>query len=107
MPDVAVRPVLWTGITIAAVIAVVIMAVFALLHFSRVPPGGERLSAGDDAKLAAPGLSSAPQDELARYRQEKEAQRDSWGWIDRQGGIAHIPVATAMDLFVQRQKDGR
>jgi hypothetical protein len=34
------------------------------------------------------------------------AQRDSTGWVDRNAGIAHIPVADAMDLLVQRGTQG-
>jgi hypothetical protein len=100
MRDVAVRPIVQTGVAIALTIAVVVAATLALLHFGGLPFGGERLRGA--SQLAAPGLASAPQDELARYRQGKRARLDSIGWVDRPAGIAHIPIADAMDLLAQR-----
>lgn len=102
MPDIAVRPVLWTAAAFVLVVAAVVAAVLGLLHWRGMPAGGERLHFGYDAQVAAPGLASAPQEDLARYRREKQAQLESTGWVDRQAGVAHIPIADAMDLLVQR-----
>jgi len=104
MRDVAVQPIVRTGIAIALTIMVVIASTLALLHLRHMPFGGDRLARA--TQFTSPGLSSAPQDELARYWQEKMAQRDSTGWVDRNAGIAHIPVADAMDLLVQRGTQG-
>jgi hypothetical protein len=104
MHDVAVRPVVWTGIAIAIAIAAVIASVLALLHFGGMPFGGERLA--NAKQLAAPDLSSAPQDDLARYRREKQARLDSTGWVDPEAGIAHIPISDAMDLLAARAGQG-
>ena len=46
------------------------------------------------------GLRSAPQQDLAAYRAEKEARLHGFGWVDAQRGIAHIPIESAMDLLV-------
>jgi hypothetical protein len=34
---------------------------------------------------------------LAEWKAEHKARLDGYGWIDRAGGIAHIPIETAMD----------
>ena len=103
MRDVAVRPVLWTALAIAAVVATVVAAVLGVLDLRGVPPGGERLSAGPELRLDAPGLSSAPQDEQRQERAAKLARLDSAGWVDRERGLAHIPIGDAMDLMVARR----
>lgn len=108
MREIAVRPVLWTALAIAVVIACVIAAVLWLLHREDMDPGGERLQAAYAERLDAPGLSSAPQDDLRQDRQRKKAWLDAAGWVDQQKGIAHIPIGDAMDLLVaQRAKEAR
>jgi hypothetical protein len=102
MRDISVRPIVWTGITFGCVVALAVIVVLTILHFSHVPPGGERSSFGDNPPAAAPGLASAPQDELAQYRAGKQKQLESAGWVDRAAGIAHIPIDDAMDLLVQK-----
>ena len=102
MREVAVRPVLWTALAIAAVVAAVVAAVLGVLQLRGVPPGGERLSAGPSTRLEAPWLSSAPQDELRQDRRDKQARLESAGWVDRERGLAHIPIGDAMDLLVAR-----
>jgi hypothetical protein len=104
MRDIAVQPIVRTGIAIVLTILVVIASTFALLHFGHMPFGGDRLA--NATQLTSPGLASAPQDELARYKQQKLAQRDSTGWVDRNAGIAHIPISDAMDLLVQQGSQG-
>jgi len=105
MREIAVRPVLWTALAIVLVIATVVAAVLGLLHWNGLQPGRERLPSTDDARLDAPGLASAPQDDLRQERQRKQARLDSAGWVDQGQGIAHIPIGDAMDLLVaQRAK---
>jgi len=33
---------------------------------------------------------------------KQEDQLNSYGWVDQQAGVAHIPIERAMDLIVQR-----
>jgi hypothetical protein len=108
MREIAVRPVLWTALAIALVVAATVAVVLAMLHWNDLRPGGERLQYGYEARLDAPGLSSAPQDELRQDRRRKQARLDSAGWVDQGQGIAHIPIADAMDLLVvQRAKEAK
>jgi hypothetical protein len=38
--------------------------------------------------------------------QRTETQRlDSYGWVDRERGIIHIPITRAMELYLDRQAD--
>lgn len=50
----------------------------------------------------APLLQTAPQVERANYFAEKARLTGSYGWVDRQAGIARIPVDEAMRLLAAR-----
>ena len=46
----------------------------------------------------------------ARGWEENGAQRrelERFGWVDRDAGVAHIPIDRAMDLWVEREGEGR
>jgi hypothetical protein len=98
MPDVAVRPVLRAAVAIAATVAAVVAFALWLL-----PPAG--LPLDDGQRSAAPGLYPAPQPLLEQERARKRQRLDSAGWVDRDAGIAHIPIADAMDLLVTRRHE--
>ncbi|MFC4932928.1 hypothetical protein [Massilia sp. GCM10023247] len=54
---------------------------------------------GRPAVIPAPRLQGAPQPERAAYFAEKERRLGSWGWVDRDAGLAHIPLEEAMRLM--------
>lgn len=39
-------------------------------------------------------------------RRDQRATLDRWGWVDRDAGIARIPIERAMDLVAQDATDG-
>jgi hypothetical protein len=41
-------------------------------------------------------------EKLAKLRQEQEKLADSYGWVDKSKGVAHIPISKAMDLIVSQ-----
>lgn len=53
-------------------------------------------------KGAAPLLQPAPQPDRVRYMREKRRLLASYGWVDRQAGIARIPLDEAMRLLAAR-----
>ena len=46
-----------------------------------------------------PALETQPSVDLQQTRIREEAQLNSYGWIDRGKGLAHIPIARAMELL--------
>ena len=50
----------------------------------------------------APRLQSDPTADLHRLLDAQMAQLNSAGWVDRQGGIAHIPIDDAMKRIAQQ-----
>jgi hypothetical protein len=49
-----------------------------------------------------PRLQPAPQPERAAYFAEKARQTSTYGWVDREAGIARIPLEEAMRLLAAR-----
>jgi hypothetical protein len=49
-----------------------------------------------------PQLRTAPGVYLARFRAEKRAVLESGGWVDREAGIAALPIEDAMRLLAER-----
>lgn len=95
-----VKAVALSGAAIALTLLVAVGAVFLLLWHWRLPGSGADWPA--PPTVAGPALQSAPQLDLAAYRAGKQARLDGAGWVDPGQGIAHIPIADAMDLLVQR-----
>jgi hypothetical protein len=50
----------------------------------------------------APLLQPAPQPERAAYFEEKRGATQTYGWVDRQAGIARIPLDEAMKLMAAK-----
>ena len=50
----------------------------------------------------APDLQVASSQDYQEIRAAEEAQLHTYGWVDRQGGIAAIPIERAMELLAQR-----
>jgi hypothetical protein len=98
--DVEARPIVWVAFTIGAVVVLVIVAVFLLLHLWNTDPGEDRVR-GMPGPVAVPGpaLESAPQPEMAAYLAQKQQLLQTTGWVDAQRGIARIPIADAMALL--------
>ncbi|HEX4509274.1 MAG TPA: hypothetical protein VH328_04320 [Burkholderiaceae bacterium] len=99
------RRVVGIGVVLAAVVAGAIGVVVLVLAHRTLPLGGVPVSRPAPLARDLPMLQSAPQVELAAYRREKAAALESLGWVDAASGVAHIPIAAAMDLLMARSTD--
>ncbi len=63
-----------------------------------------------DRRLAvvpsAPRLQTNPPQELAAYLAEQKALLDSYGWVDREKGIAREPIDVAIGRLLRDGSDG-
>ncbi|MGB9233955.1 MAG: hypothetical protein WCC04_06045 [Terriglobales bacterium] len=50
----------------------------------------------------APMLESDERGQFKDFLLKQEDQLNSYGWVDEQAGVAHIPIERAMDLIVER-----
>jgi hypothetical protein len=61
------------------------------------------LAVGQEQRLpAGPRLQRVPANEIFEFRQRESRELNSYGWIDRNAGTVHIPIADAMRLTVER-----
>jgi hypothetical protein len=61
------------------------------------------LGAGQESREpTGPRLQTNPREDLRRLRAAEDAVLSSYGWVDRNQGIAHIPIGDAMKLTLQR-----
>jgi hypothetical protein len=49
----------------------------------------------------APRLESYPGEQFPALHATQQAELDSYGWVDRQKGVLHIPIDRAMELIAQ------
>jgi hypothetical protein len=95
---------------IAGTLALVVLLCFGVIawivfgleaeHAAFQPP----MSALERERLLPPEprLEATPQVDGLRYREQAEQQADSYGWVDQQQGIVHIPVKQAQNIILQK-----
>src|SRR4051812_48342553 len=104
--DVNVRGVVWfaAGLVVCAVVIHLVVAglfvVFKRGHQSPDPPS--RIVLEPHVLAPEPRLQANPIPEMNRFRASDEEKLNSYGWIDKERGIARIPIDRAMDLIAQR-----
>jgi protein SCO1/2 len=83
---------------VGVIVAVVLIALVA--HFLTSASGPARSAPTDTSSDEPKVLRSDPVAERLTYESETNARLASYGWVDREHGIAHIPVERAMELQV-------
>lgn len=106
--DVSARPVLIAAIGLAVSVVVTVVLMLVLINFFA---SRESLQSAPANPLAGayglkappePRLQTAPVDDLVALRAAEKDALTSYGWIDREGGVARIPIERAMELLVKR-----
>lgn len=76
-------------------------------RMAKAPATGDRWTAqhlasgGQVGPTNYPVLQIQPDVDLAALRAREERELNSFGWIDKTAGVAHIPIARAMDRVLQ------
>ncbi len=66
----------------------------------------EEIAAVPPVRPARPKLQISPPAELDALRVREESELNSYGWINRTGGIVRIPISRAIDLVLQKGLPG-
>jgi hypothetical protein len=104
--DVNPRTIIWLGV--AVMVGVLVVQVLLWLLLSGLNASATRSDApvspltADTNPPPGPRLQSNPREDYKEYRRKQEAVLGSYGWIDRQQGVVHIPIARAMDLILEQ-----
>ena len=64
-----------------------------------IPPGVDQYEVG----IVNQRLFSLDQ-RAAEKRLQQMRRLNTYGWLDRQSGVVHVPIDVAMDMLVQEQK---
>ena len=90
-----------TGILVAFVVWV-LFKYFDSREAHRVAPEYP-LAATQESRLPPePRLQTNPREDLQDLRTQEDRILNSYGWVDKNAGIARIPIEEAMKLTVQR-----
>jgi hypothetical protein len=105
--DVNVRAILATGAGLLVIGAIIHLGLALLMGaFTRTAertPRAFPLTAEEQpAQPPEPRLQTNPRQDLRALRAREDNMLHSYGWIDRNAGVAHIPIEDAMKLTVQR-----
>jgi len=49
-----------------------------------------------------PNLQTQPFKDLFQLRQDENEKLNSYGWVDKDGGVTHLPIDRAMEVMLQR-----
>jgi hypothetical protein len=108
--DATLRPLLLFFGGLAVLCALVFVGMVAMFNvFQRSFAEAERAQAPAPPPLATarqvppePRLQYAEPADLAKFRSEQANRFDSYGWVDRNKGVVHIPVSRALSIIGQR-----
>lgn len=93
------------GVGMAVVLIIVAVGmIFTFQHFARTQTLGPTASPFENSRTIPPlpRLQAAPHTDILDYWDSQQKALNSYGWVDRQKGIAHIPIDEAMRLALQR-----
>jgi hypothetical protein len=107
--DAHVRPMVQFAIWLTASAIVVHLALagmyWVLIRRTAEPPAAARypLAVNVPPRLPAnPRLQQFPRNEMYDFRVKEETQLGSYGWVDKNSGVVHIPIQDAMRLMLER-----
>jgi hypothetical protein len=60
------------------------------------------LAAGVTRPVPAPSLQTQPFRDIYLLRDEEAKKLGSYGWVDKDGGVARVPIDRAMEIMMQR-----
>lgn len=105
--DANIRGLLQFGFWMAVVLAVTLFAMRGLFSFiKKVEPLGSTTSPlvqeGQRELPPSPRLQVHPHDELVDYCAAQQRGVNSYGWVNQETGVVHIPVERAMDLILSK-----
>jgi len=88
--DITIAPILRAGLVLGLILAAVLFLLW---------PWRSQREVGAPKPGVSPALLSQPIANYAAYRAEKDRRLHSYGWVDRQAGIVHIPLQRAIEIL--------
>jgi hypothetical protein len=83
-------------IGVAAVVVMVLLAALIAAGLARPARSGNTATTIERAPML---LTSNPSDERAAFEREKHRRLESYGWVDLNARIVHVPIERAMQML--------
>ena len=103
--DTSIGPILAFAAALAACLVVALLAMRVLQerfgaarHSTEVAP--ENVF-GEKPPPPEPHLQATPAVDLAEHRAREEERLSTYGWIDRDAGVVHVPIERAIELVAR------
>jgi hypothetical protein len=106
--DVSIGPIVKFGVGLAIATALVSVAMWALFRWfetnqdRRQEPVAPMVAANLKRTPREPRLEPDPLAPRLAARAQEDALLTSWGWVDKNAGVARIPIDRAMELLARR-----
>jgi hypothetical protein len=105
--DANIKGLLQFAFWLAVLLAVTLVGMkWTFNFFKKVEPLGATASPlvqeGQRQLPPSPRLQVHPHQELVEYCEGQQKVVNSYGWVNQQAGVVHIPVDRAMDLVLQK-----
>ena len=105
--DINLRAIVSFAILLTVVTLTIQIAMFGLFHvFARMASARDQdvspIATPADQAPSEPRLQTTPWADLKALRAEEFAYLHSYGWIDQQAGVAHLPIEKAEALLLQK-----
>ncbi len=106
LSDLSPRTISFFAVGLAALILGVLVTSYGALVWLR-DSAGRRAEPSSPLSITqepipGPRLLVEPQLAMKTMRQQEEARLKSYGWIDQERGIAHIPIERAIDMLAKK-----
>jgi hypothetical protein len=104
-PSIGYRFAVW--LTVAMILSVgIVYGAFWIFEGQREARDAEvqqfPLAAGVEKDPPAPRLQTQPFKDVYLLRQDETRRLETYGWVDKEGGIVRMPIERAMELVIER-----
>lgn len=102
--DFSARAIRWFVVGLAGllVFTAIICGAMLWVFLALVPSAKEHLPSLPEARAAMPVLQADPYKDAEQIKLQTSRRLNSYGWVDRNSGIVHIPIERAMRILVDR-----
>jgi hypothetical protein len=94
------------GLTAVTLVVMGLMWGVAVLFkgtLTREDPAPPALAEAREARVPpGPNLQPNPSADLAAFRAAEEAELATWAWVDKEKGVARVPVERALEIVASR-----
>ena len=105
LSDAEARPLAYAGLLLAVILILIGISMAGTFYFfAKEQKLGPPATPFENARTLPPlpRLQVDPKMELKEYRDSQREILNSYGWVDRPGGVVRIPVDRAMELVLAR-----